>query len=159
MTKICKERKQLLPTWIRFFSWIFLVFLATPIAFIVAIFMGDIHYDFYGISYYGPILHPLPIAIVIVMTLHGIAAYGLLWGRRWGVDVAISCGFIAAALSIVDMIRGFGGGKIHFNFLIIAQWIFLMTLFDIRKEWLAIQENKPAQQSATKGTRKPHPKR
>jgi len=140
VSKIGKERKQLLPRWIRFFGWIFLFFLASPIAFIVGIFVGDMHYRLFGVSYYGPILHPLPIAIVILMTLHGIAAYGLLWGRRWGVDVGIACGLIGAVGSVLSMVIAFAQGGFRFEFSLIAQSIFLMALVDIRKEWLAIKD-------------------
>ena len=111
---VSEERKQLLPRWIRFFGWIFLVFLASPIVLIVGIFVGEMEYGLYGISYYGPALHPLPIAIVMVMTFHGVAAYGLLWGKRWGVDVGIACGLIGAAWSVASMVIAFANGIYHF---------------------------------------------
>lgn len=151
---VCNERKQLLPRWVRFFSWIFLLFLASPIVLIVGIFVRDMHYNFYGIPYHGPILHPLPIAIVILMTLHGIAAYGLLWGRRWGVDVGIACGVIDAAGAVAGMVIAFVRRASHYESSLIVLVIFLMTLFDIRKEWLAIKEDKPAKQAAAKGAQK-----
>ncbi len=47
------DRKQLLPKWIRFLSWIFLVLLASPVILIVGMFIGDMRYSLFGISYYG----------------------------------------------------------------------------------------------------------
>ena len=85
------ERKKLLPKWIRFFCWIFIIFWGHLLFFIVGLFVGDMHYNLFGVSYYGPALRPLPIVMMLVLMIHGVAAYGLLWGKRRAVDIGILC--------------------------------------------------------------------
>jgi hypothetical protein len=136
------ERKQMLPKWVRFFSWVFLVFLASPISLIVGVFIGDMRYSLFGINYYGSSLRPLPLFIILTMTFHGIAAYGLLWSKRWGVNVGIACGLIGALLSMTGMISAFSRGQVHFEFSIIAQVLFLIALFNVRGKWLMLDEEK-----------------
>ncbi len=136
------ERKQLLPKWVRFFSWIFLVLLASPIILIVGMFIGDTRYSLFGINYYGSSLRPLPIFIILIMTFHGIAAYGLLWSKRWGVNVGIICGLVGALLSMIGMIGAFSRGQVHFEFSIIAQLLFLIALFNVREKWIMPDEEK-----------------
>jgi hypothetical protein len=91
------NRKELLPLWIRFFSWIFLALLASPIIIAVGVVMGYTELSIFGIHYYGTVLRPLPIFMILIMTCHGIAAFGLLWSKRWGVNAGIACGLIGAA--------------------------------------------------------------
>ncbi len=132
------ERKQLLPKWIRFFCWIFLPLLASPIILILGLYVGDMEYSLFGLNYYGPSLRPLPIFMILMLSLHGIAAYGLLWSKKWGIDVGISCGLIGAALSIIAMIGAYSKGRVHFEFSVFLQILFLMSLFRIRQKWLAL---------------------
>jgi hypothetical protein len=134
------NRKQLLPEWIRFFCWISLVLLLSPISLIVGLFLGKMQYYLFGIEYYGSPVHPLPIFIVLIMTLHGIAAYGLLWGKRWGVSLGITCSIIGAILSVVGMISAFKAGQTHFELSIILQVLFLIALYNIREKWLLLDE-------------------
>ena len=135
-------RKELLPKWVRFFSWPFLLFLTSPIILIVGMFIGDMRYSLFGISYYGSSLHLLPVFIILIMTFHGIAAYGLLWSKRWGVNVGIACGLIGAILSVIGMMVAFLHGQVHFEFSIIAQVLFLIALFNVREKWLLPDEEK-----------------
>ncbi len=132
------ERKKLLPKWIRFFCWIFIIFLGAPIILAVGLFVGDMHYNLFGVSYYGPALSPLPIAMMLVLMIHGVAAYGLLWGKRWAVDIGILCGVIGAMFSLTGMVTAYTRGQMHFEFSIIAQVLLLLILFDVRRKWLEI---------------------
>ena len=38
-------------------------------------------FSLYGYKYHGPVFHPISLTIVLFMTFHGIAAYGLLWEK------------------------------------------------------------------------------
>lgn len=135
-------RKQLLPLWIRFFSWMFLLFLVSPIILIVGIIMGYMELRLFGIRYYGAVLRPLPIFMILIMTFHGFAAYGLLWGKWWGVNVGIACAFIGTTLSVIGMISSFTQGKPQFQFSLILQMLFLIELFNVREKWVTLDEKK-----------------
>ncbi|KAA0889128.1 hypothetical protein [Oryzomonas rubra] len=132
------ERKKLLPKWIRFFCWIFIIFLGAPIILFVGLFVGNMRYNLYGVAYYGPVLSPLPIAMTIVLMVHGITAYGLLWGRRWALDMGILCGVIGTMFALAGMAIAHTRGQMHFEFSIIGQVPFLLTLFNVRRKWLEV---------------------
>jgi len=132
------ERRKLLPKWIRLFCWIFIIFLGAPIILVVGLFVGDMHYSLFGVSYYGPALCPLPIVMMLVLMIHGVAAYGLLWGRRWAVDIGILCGVIGAMFSLAGMVTAHTRGQMHFEFSIIAQVLLVLILLDVRRKWMEI---------------------
>ncbi len=132
------KRKKLLPKWIRFFCWIFIILLGAPTILVVGLFVGDMHYNLFGVSYYGTALSPLPIVMMLVLMIHGAAAYGLLWGKRWAVDIGILCGVIGTMFSIAGMVTAHTRGQMHFEFSIIAQVLFLLILFHVRRKWLEV---------------------
>jgi hypothetical protein len=98
------ERRKLLPKWIRFFCWIFIIFLGAPIILVVGLFVGDMNYNLFGVSYYGPALSALPIVMMLVLMIHGGAAYGLISGKRWAVDIGILCALTGAMFSLAGML-------------------------------------------------------
>jgi hypothetical protein len=136
---VMRERTKLLPKWIYAFSWFFLLFLGTPLVFIIGIYLGYAEFSMYGIKFKGSVFHPISILLIMLGTFKGIVAYGLLWGKRWGAYAGIIFGIIAIACSLGSTIFWSFKENFYFDFSFIFLLIFLMELIDIRKSWVEIK--------------------
>lgn len=135
-----KNRKELLPAWIRFFSWIFLIFLISPLTFVFFLFLGHIDISLFGYNYSGPAWHPAPIIAMAIMTFNGIAAYGLLWGRRWGVKAGLICGIVGGLTSISSVFMALLMLSGRFDVTFIVQIFFVRALFRVKEKWEGITD-------------------
>ena len=130
-----------LPKWIYFLSWPFLLFLGTPIVMFISLHLGYASYSMYGIRFSGHVFHPISIALIILGTYKGIVAYGLLWGKRWGVKAGIIFALVAIACSLTSTIYWFSKGNFYFDITFVFLFIFLNDLYDIRKQWVDIKDD------------------
>ena len=91
------NRRTLLPLWIKIFTWIFLIMGGfMPIALILAIVGFDFELAIYGLETSSP--RTLKgFAIMLLITLKGIVAFGLWTEKKW----AISLGIIDAIIGII----------------------------------------------------------
>ena len=96
-----KERLKLLPKWIKFFSWIFLVLGATTpiILFLPLVYNGPLELSVLGFSADNP-YHPQGIAVVLFFLLSGLTAFGLLWAKKW----APLLGFLISIIGLICVI-------------------------------------------------------
>lgn len=129
-----KYRKEILPKWIRFFSWFFLSFFLMPVLLIIGLFI-DIKVVLFGFSYYGSSLHPFPIIATPVMLFFAITAYGILWGKDWGVTFAIICGFVGLIIALSAFFYDISQGHIKMRLEPFFQIPFIITLFKKKSEW------------------------
>jgi hypothetical protein len=137
--KVQAYRKSLLPTWIRFFSWGFLIgALAIPLVFAYGIIWPDESYiNIFGLSFAGPTYHPFAILLQSLILFFGVTAYGLLWGKRWGIDAGILCGFLASVISISTTVNALLHSRSYVEFSILLAIPFVIRLFKIRDKWVA----------------------
>jgi hypothetical protein len=135
------RRRALLPSWIRFFCWIFLfASAAVPSAFIMSAFEDTpVTFAIFGLQHTGSSLDFSAIIIALLLMLAGTAAYGLLWGRVWGIDAGLGIGFVGLAFSLVAevsaLLRVGAGAGAHFPVDPLFQLPFIVQLWRRQKAW------------------------
>jgi hypothetical protein len=126
-------RRALLPWWLRLLSWLCLLFLAiVPLFVLVTLFADQVTVNVPGRSYTGSPISPPALFMDAFLLMHGVAAYGLLWGKRWGPAVAVTlCGTGLALYLYAFVESGFSGqGAAP-----IVWAIVLVSLVRLEKRW------------------------
>ena len=136
------KRKEILPAWIRFFSWIFLIFCITPVIGIISVITkSEFEVAALGIEVNEPHAQlPLALYLYSIMFLASVVAYGILWGKKWAVDLGIVYGIIALFTSLYASIDGLmmrNEGVFHFSLDPLLLIPFVIILLQKRKEWRA----------------------
>lgn len=128
------NRRLLLPTWIRFFSWLFLLLLAVPVVVLVGVFVMPDSFEagVFGLSYVGSPLAPPALAIEAFLFFMGVAAYGLIRGRSWGLHAGLMAGVVGLGVAVFTMVAS-GFTTIQFEPLL--QVPFIIALWRRRKAW------------------------
>lgn len=99
-------RKALIPLWIKLFGWLFIVMGAgVPFLYVGSLLFGfTASYGMFGLEYTGNAMAWMPLLIAILIFINGLCAYGLLFGKDWGLTACISFGFIGLALTLGTML-------------------------------------------------------
>jgi membrane-associated HD superfamily phosphohydrolase len=99
------KRKEILPAWIRFFSWFFLLMAVTPVIYVAGLVWGFT----YNITAFGLIAKetnsysPLATYLAAILTLSAVVAYGILWGKNWAIRLGMVYGIIALVTSFYSI--------------------------------------------------------
>ena len=99
------KRKEILPAWIRFFSWFFLLMAITPVFYVAGLVWGFT----YNITAFGLIAKetnsysPLATYLVAILTFSAVVAYGILWGKSWAIRLGMVYGIIALVTSFYSI--------------------------------------------------------
>lgn len=128
------SRKELIPLWIKIFGWLFIVFgaLVTLIAAYSAVTRTAAEFALYGLTVSGSIYNPVALFVAFLIMAHGVCAFGLLFGKSWGVISCMVLGYISIAVCIVSMFIGEGFTiRLEIAFLI----PYLIKLHKIRDQW------------------------
>lgn len=123
------RRKDLLPWWIKVFSWIFLVFGALGIIGIVCGILGyQMVLSFHGLSTKDPFSMD-GIVIIGLLLFKALVSYGLLWEKSW----AVIAGIIDAILGILIcmLMLYYSSYRLELVFLI----PYLIRLLKIKSQW------------------------
>ena len=133
-------RKNLIPKWIKFFGWIFIVFgVLAPIAGVMSIIFGvEGEFALYGLNGFGSVLSPIALTVLVLFAAHGICAYGLLFAKQWGVISCLILGYISIAICLLTMLVG---DELNIRIELLVLIPYLMTLHKIKKQWLGGDEN------------------
>lgn len=131
-----RARRNLLPVWLRLLCWLCLVFLAVPLFVPLEMAAGDVHYQFYGVSYVGSPVTPGGLALAFVVFLHGVAAYGLLWSKSWGPALGIAVCGVGLAVSIHTLVAG-GFSRVGPEPVVLV--LILVTLLRVRRRWAEME--------------------
>lgn len=131
------NRTDLLPWWIRYCNWLFILGIITvPIAFIMTLMGSDnVYFNVYGITA-RDVFSPAGIILASVILFNAFTAYALLTENDWAIDIAIVDAFIGIGLCFYTMSAGAG----NFRYELIPLVLFLGKLLGIRTKW----ENTPA---------------
>ena len=98
------RRRDLLPTWIKLFTWVFLIFGAiTPIVFVLGIVGINGNISLYGLETNQP-LSLMGMAITVLFLIKGVVAFGLWTEKKWAVDSAIADAVIGIIVCIIVMV-------------------------------------------------------
>ena len=132
------ERKRLVPTWIKVFGWLFIIMGASiPVLPILAHQLGQpASYTMFGLSYVGSPFHPMALLISAIILSLAVSAYGLLFGRSWGLKACLATGYLGVAICIFTTLYAIfvlGSFTLRLEFLI--QIPYLMRLHKIKPYW------------------------
>lgn len=130
-------RKQLVPLWIKIFGWIFMVMGGVvPLLAIVAGAMGQTaSYEIFGLQHRGSPLHPLALLISALFVSLAVSAYGLLFGKPWGVDACMATGFVGVALCLGTSVYSIFQGAPNLRLELLVQVPYLLKLRKIKPLW------------------------
>jgi hypothetical protein len=132
------RRRDLLPTWIKVFTWIFLIFGAmTPVILILGVMGINVNISLYGLETNQP-LSLLGIAIIILFAIKGIVAFGLWTEKEWAVNMAMTdAGIGITVCALVMIILPF-----IFRFEFVISILYLVKMIQLKPEWLQRSELK-----------------
>ncbi len=129
------KRKARVPLWIKIFGWIFIVMsVAVPILMIFSSVTGQPgNFYIFGLSYTGSAFHPMALLICTIILFLGVSAFGLLFGKSWGVNACLANGYIGILICVAVMFyTGFSSIRLE----PLIQIFYLVKLHKIRKAWV-----------------------
>lgn len=135
------RRRNLLPIWIKIFTWIFLFLgLAGILILPFGFFVNEINLSIYGLNTRQP-YSLTGLTILFLLIFKGIVSYGLGFEQKWGPSAAIVdailglsiCGFVMLILPFVSGSRHF---TIRFEILVLIPY--LTKMLKIKKAWTAL---------------------
>ncbi len=134
------RRRDLLPTWIKIFVWIFLIFgAAIPIILILGAIGMNFSISLYGLQTMNP-FSLVGLFLTLLFILKGIVAYGLLTEKEWAVKFAIIdavIGILVCILvtAILPFLGNNNGMNISFRLELIPLILYLIQMKKIKSEW------------------------
>jgi len=137
------RRRDLLPTWIKVFTWIFLIFGAiAPLVPIMGIMGVGFNLSLYGLETMNPI-SLIGIFITCLFALKGVVAFGLWTEKEWAVNFAIIDAIIGIIVCVFVMIIlpfliNSNGMKISLRLELIALIPYLLKMRKIKPEWIRL---------------------
>jgi len=101
---LLSRRRKLLPTWIKVFVWIFLLFgVMMPVSLIFGIMGLGFSLSLYGLDSLDP-FSPVGLFITLLFTLKGLVAFGLWTEKDWAVRVALVDAVLGILLCVMVML-------------------------------------------------------
>jgi hypothetical protein len=127
-------RGQLLPWWVKLFSWMFLTLGGIAL---VGLALGwaseqQMKYAVFGLEATMRPYDAVPFLVAVLVLAHGVAAYGLLSKRSWGVIGGLMCASSGVSVCLVTMALH---GGFSFRAELLLEVPFIWKLLRIRREW------------------------
>ena len=143
-------RKEILPKWIRFFSWIYLLMFLAPVVFLFGLIgSSEVNFTIFGLSYEGTTsLHPIAFIITLIATLSATVAYGILWGRDWAPLLGIIYGVIGLITCGISLYLHLGIESFYIPLEPILLIPFIIILYQKKREWENYPNHDHAEQDA-----------
>lgn len=132
-------RRELVPIWIKIFGWIFMLMgVAVPILPIVFPLLGrPATYEILGLSHVGSPFHPMALLISAIILSLSVSAYGLLFGKPWGLKACLATGYGGLIICLATMAYSLVAlSSLSLRLELIAQIPYLMKLHKLRPLWL-----------------------
>ncbi len=134
-------RKKLLPLWIKIFAWIFLVLgVLAVVSVVLSLFINNLTLAIYHIETTDA-FSLAGVAIIAVYLLKGFTAYGLLWAKKWGVQLAIVdgvAGIIICLLALFLPETFTGESDVSFPLELLLLIPYLVRMLKIKDQWIAV---------------------
>ncbi len=143
-----RDKRFLLPRWIRCFSWLFVLYLAfLPLSFVLGLFGVPVGLGIQDLEHVGSPFAPKALLIESIFLVSGIAGFGLLWGKRWAIDAGLLSGLLHLAMTGLYVEPSEGPARFQtpdrileaLPLVALELW-FLVVLWKIRKHWRATPE-------------------
>lgn len=134
------NRKKLIPLWIKIFGWLFIVMgVAVPLLPLVTAFLKQpATYEIFGLSYAGSPFHPMALLISAIVLALSISAYGLLFGKPWGLKACLVTGYGGIIICLATMVYSLVAlSALSIRLELLAQIPYLLKLHKLKPLWLA----------------------
>jgi len=136
---IINRRRDLLPLWIKIFTWLFLIAAAITLLIPVsALFVDEVELTIYGLSS-TQVYIPVGITIISLFLLKGVTAYGLWFEKAWAPKLAVIDAVIGIAVCVYMMIfHPVLSGLMEFSVRLelVALIPYLLKMQRIQPQWL-----------------------
>ena len=132
------EATPLLPRWIRFFCWAFLVggsAAAVVVPAMSLLIAGPQNFSFLGFSHVGRPSDPEALLVLALFVLFAVASYGLLWSRPWGLLAGLACGIGGLLFVIANFLQSLGTSSVVIPLEPVLQVPFVLSLWRRRSRW------------------------
>ena len=128
------RRRKLLPGWIKFFIWVFMIFgVIAPVGLFLGIFGLNFELSVYGMHTNNP-LSTVGLFIIGTFLCHGIVAFSLWTEKDWAIDIAIALAIISIAFCLYTMFFSSAGfSMIRLELVLLIPY--LIKLSKIRPDW------------------------
>ncbi|MBC3538401.1 hypothetical protein ACFSC6_16555 [Rufibacter sediminis] len=139
------RRRDLLPWWIKTFTWLFLLMAAVvPIGVVMGLMGLNFSISLYGFETTDPI-SATGIVLTVLILFKGVTAYGLWTEKDWAVRLGIvdaiiglvACAVAMFVLPLVDRSEGF---VLNFRLEPILLILYLLKLQRIKPTWEAMEK-------------------
>ncbi len=137
-TEAEKARKKLIPIWIKVFGWIFIIMgIAVPVLPIVAPLLGQpATYEIFGLRHVGSPFDPMALLISAIILALSVSAYGLLFGKPWGLKACLATGYGGLVVCLGTMVYSLVAlSVLTLRLELIAQIPYLIKLHRVRPLW------------------------
>jgi hypothetical protein len=130
-----QTRKNLIPTWIRVFCYLFL-FLGSisSLAIIAGIFGQNASLSLYGFETTNPI-SPIGIGLTLIFLFKGIISYALLTRQDNAIQIAKIDAIIGIAICTAVMIRSVVNGDLSLRLELLLLVPYLLFLNKVQAQW------------------------
>jgi hypothetical protein len=142
-----RQRRKLLPWWIKIFIWIFLLLGAiVPFALAFAIMGYRFQISLYGLETNEP-FSLTGVSLMIIFLIKGIAAYGLWTEKNWAVTLSIIDAILGLAICVLVMIYPLIAPQrnyiLNFRLEVLLLTPYLLLLLKIKDAWNSSIYTKP----------------
>lgn len=140
-TEVKASRRALVPLWIKIFGWLFMAMgLAVPVLDVVVTILGQpASYALFGLQHHGSPFHPVALVISAITLSLAVSAYGLLFGRAWGLNACLVTGYGGAAICIATMVYSlFSENSLTIRLELLVHLPYLMRLHKIKPLWSGV---------------------
>jgi hypothetical protein len=134
------QRRKLVPLWIKIFGWIFIVMgVAVPVlAVVIPLLKQPASYEMFGLRHHGSPFDPMALFISAIILSLAASAYGLLFGKPWGVNACLATGYGGVAICLATMIYSVvSQGSLTIRLELLVQIPYLLKLHKIKPLWLS----------------------
>jgi len=132
------RRRKLLPTWIKIFLWIFMVFgIVAPIGLVLGFLGVDFNIALYGLET-TKALSAVGLTIITLLAVKGAVSFGLWTEKDWAVKLAIADAVVGIVLCVLVMLVPlFLADNAGFNFRLelIVLILYLFKMQKIKTDW------------------------
>lgn len=130
-----KERRKLLPWWVKISIWYFMViglFICLVPIYLYLQFSSEIVIDYYGFRSNNPV-SLTGLCVIAIALLNGLTALALWLGKPWAVKLAIFQGITCALILLINWVAKPYFTFSNLSYLLLIPYIYKM--FMIRKDW------------------------
>ncbi len=138
-TEAEKNRRKLVPLWIKIFGWLFILMgVAVPLMpFVTSIFDRPVNYEIFGLSHNGSPFHSMAITISLIILSLSASAYGLLFGKSWGVKACLITGYAGVVICLTSMAYSLIFlSSLSIRLELIIQFLYILKLRKIEPLWI-----------------------